>query len=90
VNVAGLKLPNKVVSLETVILVGGVFLTLISGVVGAIGAQLLSIWHMRKLEDNRTALTKQLEAERQAFEIHRTKLDVLRKIAGGYFEQTST
>lgn len=61
---------------------GDVILALSSGVIGAIGAQLLSIWHMRKLEDQRTALNRQLETERQAFEIQRMKLDVLRKIAG--------
>lgn len=61
---------------------GDVILALVSGAVGAIGAQLLSIWHMRKLEDERNALTRQLEAERQTFEIRRIKLDVLRKIAG--------
>jgi len=70
-----------------------VILALVSGLFGAIGAQLLSIWHGRKLENERAALTQQLEkerqhlarlleTERQAFEIHRIKLDVLRKIAG--------
>jgi hypothetical protein len=48
-----------------------VILALVSGLFGAISAQLLSIWHGRRLE-----------TERQAFEIHRMKLDVLRKIAG--------
>jgi hypothetical protein len=68
-------------------------LALSSGLLGAIVAQLLAIWHGRKLENERTALTRQLETERQhlahrleterqAFEIHGMKLDVLRKIAG--------
>jgi hypothetical protein len=68
--------------LKAVITSGEVILALSSGVIGAIGAQLLSIWHVRKLEEERMALTRQLEMERQAFEIHRMKLDVLRKIAG--------
>lgn len=72
---------------------GDVVLALASGAFGAISAQLLAIWHTRRLEDERTALTQQLESERQhfghqleierqAFEIHRVKLEVLRKIAG--------
>jgi hypothetical protein len=59
-----------------------VVLALASGGFGAIGSQLLSIWHARKLESERQALTRQLETERRAFEIHRAKLDALRKIAG--------
>lgn len=53
-------------------------LALLSGLVGALLAQLLSNWHARKLED-----------ERKAFEIRRTKLDVLRKIAGNRAAVTS-
>lgn len=37
---------------------------------------------MRKLEDERAALLRQLETERQTFALQRVKLDVLRKIAG--------
>jgi hypothetical protein len=55
---------------------------LASGALGAIGAQLLSIWYTRRLEDERQALIRQVETQRQAFEIDRTKLAVLRKIAG--------
>ena len=61
---------------------GDVILALASGAFGAISAQILAIWQMRQLEGERTALTLKLEKERQAFEVHRTKLEALRKIAG--------
>ena len=59
-----------------------VILALASGTIGAIGAQILSIWHAQRLEKERQRLAQKLEKERQAFEIHRMKLDVLRKIGG--------
>lgn len=59
-----------------------VVLAVSSGLFGAIAARLLGIWHARKLETERQACVQLLERERQRFEINRTKLSVLRKIAG--------
>ena len=59
-----------------------IVLALASGAVGAVGSTLLSIWNARRLENDRQDLTREVERQRQAFEIDRTKLAVLRKIAG--------
>lgn len=44
-----------------------VFLALASGGLGAIGAQLLSMWHTRRLETERNVSTQRLEVDRQTF-----------------------
>jgi hypothetical protein len=64
------------------ITLGDVVLALTSGALGAIGAEIVSVWHFGKLAKDYAALAKQLEAERHVFEIHRIKLEALRKIAG--------
>jgi hypothetical protein len=61
---------------------GDVVLALASGALGAISAEIVSVWHFGKLAKEYVALTRQLEMERRTFEIRRVKLEALRKIAG--------